>query len=261
MLHPTMTTHPMTAAELAAEGLLRLGSGCRLHPAAVLIPADVRGERRPIVLGDRVTVGANAVLHGGLVIGPDTHVGHGAIVGEPEYGYAAREVYSGEGAETLIGAEAVIRASAIVYAGCTVGGGTTVGHHTLLRTDVTVGANSQLAANLTVERRVRIGSEVRCSPGSHLTADTFVGDRAFVGAGVRTINDKHLIWRDAENGLPLAPPRLGTGCRIGTGAIIFAGVSIGPDALVGAGAIVTCDVPASAVVFGVPARLRGRTTR
>jgi len=56
-----------------------------------------------------------------------------------------------------------------------------IGHHTLLRTGVNVGAGSQLAANLTVERGTHIGSGVRCSPGSHLTADTVVGDHAFIG--------------------------------------------------------------------------------
>jgi len=88
-----------------------------------------------------------------------------------------------------------------------------IGHHTLLRTGVNVGAGSQLAANLTVERGTHIGSGVRCSPGSHLTADTVVGDHAFIGAGVRTINDKQLIWRDPDHEVPLTPPVFGEGCK------------------------------------------------
>ena len=207
MLHSTRTAEPITAEQLVQAGLLDIGAGCRLHPAAVFIPQDLRGTLRPIVLGEQVTVGAYAVLHGGLCVGAQTHVGHHVILGEPEYGYAVREVYPGAGGTTNVGAGVVIRAGAIIYAGTTIGDDTTIGHHALLRTGVRVGTGTQLAANLTVERGTRIGSGVRCSPGSHLTADTVVSDRAFIGAGVRTINDKELIWRDPEHEVPLRPHR------------------------------------------------------
>ena len=261
MMHSTTATEPITAEVLARAGLLEVGPGCRLHPTAVFVPADLQGTMQPIMLGRRVSVGAHAVLHGGTRIGADTVIGHGAIVGEPEYGYAVRQVYPGAGAITTIGAGVVIRAGAIVYADVVIGDDTTIGHHTLLRTGVTVGSGSQLAANLTVERGCRIGSGVRCSPGSHLTADTIVGDRAFLGAGVRTINDKHLVWRDPNHEEPLAPPRFAEGCRVGSGAVVLAGVTVGAHALVGAGSVVTRDVADGTTVYGTPAREYGEVTR
>ena len=261
MMHLTTTAEPITAAQMVRAGLLEFGAGCRLHPTAVFLPADLQGTLRPIVLGEQVTVGAYAVLHGGLRIGARTHVGHQAILGEPEYGYAVREVYAGAGDATTIGAGVVIRAGAIIYASTTIGDDTTIGHYTLLRTGVSVGASTQLAANLTVERGARIGFGVRCSPGSHLTAGTIVGDRAFIGAGVRTINDKQLIWRDPGNELPLTPPIFRDGCKVGTGAVVLAGVTIGTGSLVGAGSVVTHDVADDAVVYGVPAAAHGHVTR
>lgn len=261
MMYPTTTAEPITAAQLTQAGLLQIGAGCRLHPTAVFLPADLQGTLRPIVLGEHVTVGAYAVLHGGLRVAAHTHIGHHVVLGEPEYGYAVREVHPGAGDTTRIGAGVVIRAGAIVYAGTTIGDDTTIGHHTLLRTGVTVGTGTQLAANLTVERGTRIGSGVRCSPGSHLTADTVVGDRAFLGAGVRTINDKQLIWRDPGNEVPLTPPVFGAGCKVGTGAIVLAGVTVGAGALVGAGSVVTRDVAADTIVYGVPAAAHGQVTR
>jgi hypothetical protein len=155
---------------------------------------------------------------------PDSAVGHQVIVGEPEYGYALRNVYPGAGAATVVGSGVVLRAGAAIYAGVSVGADTTIGHHTLLRTNVRVGSGSQLAANLTVERGSTIGDGVRCSPGSHITADTVIEDGAFLGAGVRTVNDKELIWRDPEHEQPLSPPRLGHSCKIGSGAVILAAV-------------------------------------
>ncbi|BFU46954.1 DapH/DapD/GlmU-related protein [Krasilnikovia sp. MM14-A1004] len=260
-MHPTTTTEPITVAQLVRSGLLEIGAGCRLHPTAVFLPADLQGTLRPIVLGEKVTVGTYAVLHGGLYVGAHSHIGHQAILGEPEYGYAMREVHAGAGDATTIGAGVVIRAGAIIYAGTTIGDDTTIGHHTLLRTGVRVGAGSQLAAHLTVERGTCIGSGVRCSPGSHLTADTVVGDRAFIGAGVRTINDKRLTWRDPGNEVPLTPPTFGEGCRVGTGAVVLAGVTVGAGALIGAGSVVTRDVADDAIVYGAPAVAHGQVTR
>jgi acetyltransferase-like isoleucine patch superfamily enzyme len=264
MMHLTTPDMPNAVANLVRAGLLELGESCQIHPSVVFLPADMLGTMRPIVLGDRVMIGAFAVLHGGTTVGRDTCVGHHATVGEPEYGYALRNVHEGAGAPTVIGAEVVIRAGATLYAGVRVGDGTTLGHNALLRTNVKVGSNSQLAANLTVERGCVIGDGVRCSPGSHLTADTVVADRVFLGAGVRTINDKELIWREPGRERPLLPPSFAYGCRVGSGAVVLPGVAIGEHALVGAGSVVTKDVEARAsvvtkdvearaIVYGVPA--------
>lgn len=260
-MHPVTTVDSMiTVADLVRANLLEIGDACRIHPAAVFLPADMRGTLRPIVLGDRVTVGAFAVIHGGTHIGDDVHLGHRVILGEPEYGYAMRQAYEGAGDATKIGSGVVVRAGATVYAGVQIGEGTTIGHNTLLRTHVVVGSGCQLAANLTVERGTRIGDEVRCSPGSHLTADTVIADRVFLGAGVRTVNDKQLIWRDPDNEQPLDPPVFEYGCKVGSGAVLLAGITVGALALVGAGSVVTRDVPASTVVYGVPARPYGEVT-
>jgi acetyltransferase-like isoleucine patch superfamily enzyme len=57
----------------------------------------------------------------------------------------------------------------------------------------------------------------------------------------------------------VVPTRVRRGASIGSGAVIMCGVTIGERALIGAGAVVTHDVPADAVVAGVPARLHART--
>ncbi|MFI5837907.1 DapH/DapD/GlmU-related protein [Micromonospora sp. NPDC051300] len=260
MMHLSTPGISPTVSDLVRAGLLQLGEGCQVHPGVVFLPADMLGAIRPIMLGDHVNVGAFAIVHGGAHIGRDTHIGHRVTVGEPEYGYALRRVYQGVGAPTMIGSGVVLRAGATVYAGANVGDDTTIGHNTLLRTGVKVGSGSQLAANLTVERGCVIGDGVRCSPGTHLTADTVVEDRVFIGAGVRTINDRDLIWRDPDNEQPLLPPRFTYGCKVGSGAVILAGVTIGEHALVGAGSVVTKNVAARAVVYGVPATQRGEVT-
>jgi hypothetical protein len=96
MTHPMSGAGPASAVQLVQAGLLWIGAGCRLHPTAVFLPADLVGTVRPIVLGERVVVGAYAVLHGGLSTGAYGYIGHRAILGEPEYSYAVRDHHPGQ---------------------------------------------------------------------------------------------------------------------------------------------------------------------
>jgi acetyltransferase-like isoleucine patch superfamily enzyme len=249
------------AAVLSRSGLLLAASGSHVSPYAVFVPADECGVLRSIEIGPGCSIGAYAVLCGGTVLRAEARVEEHAVVGAPERGYAVGEIYPGAGDSTVIGSEAVVRSGAVIYAGAEVGDGTVIGHHTLLRSLVTVGPNSQLGHHLTVERASRIGTEVRCSPGSHITSSCVLSDRVFLGAGVRTINDRELIWRDPDRQPELMPPRFERGARVGSGSVILAGVTVGEDALVGAGSVVTCDIPAGALAYGVPARVRHRSAR
>ena len=158
----------------------------------------------------------------------------------------------------MIGEGTLLRAGVIAYAGTEIGTGSVVGHHTLLRSFVMIGEETQLGHNLTVERATRIGSRVRCSLGSHITSSCVLADRVFLGAGVRTVNDREMIWRDPQRAPELVPPSFRHAARVGSGSVILGGVSIGENALVGAGSVVTRDIPPGTIAYGVPARVRGQ---
>lgn len=248
----------LTATELDRAGLLLAEQGVQISRFAVFVPVDGVGAVRPIVVQAGVVIGAFAVVHGGTTLEADVRVEDRTIIGMPERGYAVGVIRPGGGAPTAIGSGAVIRAGAIVYADVRIGADTVIGHHTLLRTGVRVGAETQLGHTLTVERESMIGDSVRCSPGSHITSSTHIADRVFLGAGVRTVNDKTLTWRDPERAPMLVPPRFDLGAKIGSGCTILGGVTIGERALVGAGSTVTRDVAPHVIVYGNPARVRGR---
>jgi acetyltransferase-like isoleucine patch superfamily enzyme len=76
---------------------------------------------------------------------------------------------------------------------------------------------------------------------------------------VRTVSDRELIWRDPDRAPELKPPRFERGARVGSGSVILTAVTIGEEALVGAGSVVTRDIPPGSVAYGVPARVRRRT--
>lgn len=251
----------VTAAELTSARLLHAGVGSSISRQAVFMPADEQGAVLPVVIGPGCRIGPFAVIHGGTSLADGARIEEHAVIGKPEHGYAVGKIYEGAGTGTAIGAGAVIRSGAIVYAGTTVGSETVIGHHTLLRSNASVGDRTQLGHNLTIERETRIGHDVRCSPGSHITSSCVLADHVFLGAGIRTVNDRYLIWRDPEREPDLQAPRFERGAKVGSGSVILAGVTVGEDALVGAGSVVTCDVPPHAVAYGVPARVREEIRR
>ena len=82
-----------------------------------------------------------------------------------------------------------------------------------------------------------------------------IGPGCFFGPGVLTSNDRNIdLRRYGFHGV--TPPLFGARVMVGTGANILAGVAIGDDALIGAGAIVVEDVPPGARVLGTKATMR-----
>lgn len=106
----------------------------------------------------------------------------------------------------------------------------------------------------------RIGDHVWIGPQSYLDARHLVlEDYVGWGPGARVLGSEHTGIPESmpiiQTDLEIKPVCVKRGADIGTGAVLLPGVTIGEGAIVGAGAVVTGDVPASAVVAGVPARI------
>lgn len=126
-----------------------------------------------------------------------------------------------------------------------------------------VGANTRIGAFVEIQRGAVIGDNCKISSHTFVCAGVAIDDGVFVGHGVMFIND---LYPSAVNGdgslqteadWALVETRVKRHASIGSNATILAGVTIGEGALVGAGAVVTRDVPAYAVVAGVPAVVTG----
>lgn len=123
----------------------------------------------------------------------------------------------------------------------------------------TIGDDTRVGAFVEIQKNASIGARCKISSHTFICEGVTIEDEVFVGHGVVFIND--LDPHATANGRPqseadwsVVPTRVCRGASIGSGAVILAGVTIGEQALVGAGAVVTRDVPAQAVVAGTPAR-------
>ena len=104
-----------------------------------------------------------------------------------------------------------------------------------------------------------IGDYVWIGPQSYFDArDLVIEDHVGWGPGAKVLGSTHTgVPADVpiiSTNLRIAPVRIGAGADIGVNAVILPGVTVGLGAIVGAGAVVTHDVPAFAVVAGVPAK-------
>jgi acetyltransferase-like isoleucine patch superfamily enzyme len=123
-----------------------------------------------------------------------------------------------------------------------------------------IGADTKIGAFVEVQKNASVGARCKISSHSFICEGVTIEDEVFVGHGVMFINDRYpraasagALQTDAD--WQVIPTHVKRGASIGSGAVIMCGVTIGERALVGAGAVVTRDVAADAVVAGVPARL------
>jgi acetyltransferase-like isoleucine patch superfamily enzyme len=104
-----------------------------------------------------------------------------------------------------------------------------------------------------------IGDRVWLGPHSYLDArDLVIGDSVGWGPGAKVLGSQHTaVPIDVpiiNTDLRIEPVRVGAWADIGVNAVLLPGITVGQGAIVGAGAVVTEDVPAFAIVAGVPAR-------
>lgn len=105
--------------------------------------------------------------------------------------------------------------------------------------------------NITVGKNVFINSGCRFQDQGGIT----IGDGALIGHSVVLATLNHGLSSEERHDLFPAPIHIGRNVWIGANATVLPGVTIGDDAVVAAGAVVTKDVPAKTVVAGVPAKL------
>ena len=129
-----------------------------------------------------------------------------------------------------------------------------------------IGDDTKIASFVEIQKGVIVGKFCKISSHSFVCEGVTIEDKVFVGHGVMFINDRYPRSASGdklqtEADWKMIPTRVKEGASLGSGSVILCGVTIGKEALVGAGAVVTHDIPDYAVATGVPARITGDVRR
>jgi UDP-2-acetamido-3-amino-2,3-dideoxy-glucuronate N-acetyltransferase len=124
-----------------------------------------------------------------------------------------------------------------------------------------IGDESKIGAFVEIQKGVKIGRRVKISSHTFICEGVTIEDGVFIGHGVIFTNDKFPRATTESGDLQTeadwecVPTQVKRGASVGSNATILCGVTIGEDAIVGAGSVVTHDVPPRSIVAGNPARI------
>jgi len=193
-----------------------------IDPATTYVHADVR-------VGRDTVIHPNTYLQGDTVIGAACELGPNTVI---------RDSRIHDGCQVV----ASVVEGAVMEEGCRIG---PFGH---LRPGAHLGAGVHMG-NYGEVKNAHLGSGTKMGHFAYV-GDAEVGPNANIGAGTVTCN------YDGERKHRTV---IGEGAFVGSGTMLVAPVSVGRGAKIGAGSVVTHDVPDGALVYGVPARPRGRS--
>lgn len=150
----------------------------------------------------------------------------------------------------------VIHSTAVIDDGARVGSDTFIWHFCHVMPSAVIGSSCILGQNVFVDNNVKIGNGVKIQNNVSVYNGVILEDAVFIGPSVvftNVINPRSFIERKHE----FKPTLVQQGATIGANATIICGITIGEYAMIGAGAVVTKDVPAYALMTGNPARQSG----
>ena len=153
-------------------------------------------------------------------------------------------------------AEYFVHESSYVDEGARIGTGTKIWHFCHVMPGAVIGERCNLGHNVVVMPGTRIGNNVKIQNNVSIYEGVTLEDDVFCGPScvfTNVLNPRSHVSRKHE----FRPTLVKRGASIGANATIICGVTLGEYAFIGAGAVVTSDVPAHALMVGVPARRVG----
>lgn len=151
--------------------------------------------------------------------------------------------------------QSFIHPLADVHSSTAIGDGSRIWQFVVVLPSAMIGQDANICSHCLVENDVVIGDRVTVKSGVQLWDGLRVGDDVFIGPNVSFANDR--FPRSKKTPEKFLQTIVESGASIGAGATILPGITVGSNAMVAAGAVVTRSVPSNAIVVGNPAKIVG----
>ncbi len=138
-----------------------------------------------------------------------------------------------------------------------IGAGTRIWHFSHIQSGARIGKNCSLGQNVNVSNHVKVGDGCKLQNNVSLYEGVELEDYVFCGPSCVFTNDLTPRAKYPKGSAGYKKTLIKRGASIGANATVVCGHTVGEWALIGAGAVVTSDVPAHALMLGVPARRKG----
>jgi acetyltransferase-like isoleucine patch superfamily enzyme len=191
-----------------------------------------------------------AIIYPGVVLGENCTVEDFVILGALPRGSKPGEL------QTIIGNNATIRSHTVIYAGNKIGHNFQTGNKVNIRELNTIGDDVSVGTLSVIEHHIQIGNRVRIHTQAFIPEYTVLEDECWIGPNVVLTNAKYPLSINVKN--ELKGPVIKKKAIIGANSTLLPGITIGANAIVGAGSVVTKDVPENCVFAGNPAKLINR---
>jgi len=192
------------------------------------------------------TIDSNKIINPNVKLGQNTKVGAFCYLGkEPKN-------IENSNLSTIIGDDSQIRSHTIIYAGNKIGKNFQTGHQVFIREYNEIGDDVSIGTKSIIEHHVKIGNNVRIHSNAFIPEFSILEDNCWVGPNVVFTNAFHPLCPKVKD--CLEGPKIKKNAKIGANSTLLPGITIGENALVGAGAVVTKDVASNTVVAGNPAK-------
>lgn len=198
-------------------------------------------------IGKNVTISNGVIIHDNVEIGDNSFIGPFAVIGEPTLSFY-KDTLNHQFKKTVIGENAIIRSHTVIYEDVVIGNNFQTGHHAVIRENTRIGNHSSFGSYSETPGRSKIGNYVRIHSKVMLSENNIIEDFVWIFPLVVLTNVKY-------------PPighfqltHIKEYAQIFASSTVLPGITIGKNAIVGAGSLVTKNVEDERVVTGSPAK-------
>lgn len=198
-------------------------------------------------IGNNVTISPGVIIYDNVEIGDHSFIGPYSIIGEPTLNYY-KEKNGHEFKKTKIGNSAIIRSFTTIYEDVSIGNNFQSGHYAVIREGSTIGNNTSFGSYSELPGRSSIGNFVRIHSKVMLSENNVIEDYVWIFPFVVLTNVKHPPIGGFQK------TTIKEYAQIFSHAVILPGITIGKNAIIGAGSLVTKDVADERLIVGNPGR-------